>query len=531
MALKIKQITKSLDQEINLFEPGQKLVGIDIGSKLLKIVLTKETPVGTRLLGIGMAEVAPPVEKESEEDTQKRISQALKSAIAQVGSRIKKITIIANIPSLNIKNISLPAMPEEELKESVKWEMEQNINYPINTATLDFLISGETIRAGSKNLELEVVSAQTEEIKKEMEFYSNNQLRIESINISTFCLWNVFQKSNQWKEDDTIALVDIGSKRTTINIFNNNILRFNREILFGGDTITDSLARELNIPAHEAEELKIKYGLSDKSSHIDRITEPLKQLAAQIDRSFGYYKAQFHIERIDRVVLYGGSSKLINIEKFLTEELGIFVEVGNPFNGLLFNPQAFSNMDEFVSFFPIAIGAALNSGSVKRINLLPLEFRKEDKNKVKKFLLRAVPAVFIGILVLIYASLINTEKKLAETNQARQTIINSWKEQNKLESKLKFLNSINSTQKSWIEIFKGISSVIPEGVWLNHISLAEQSKQLIITGAGKNNLLIIDLVRKLESLPFFNSVKLESVEEISVDNSTIISFKISIEKK
>ncbi len=531
MAPKIKQITSQLDQEINLFEPGQKLMGIDIGSTLIKIAVIKEAPVGTRLVGIGLAEIPPPPPNETDEETKTRISLSLKEALSQIKTKVKRVCTIINTPSLSIKHISLPAMPEEELKESVKWEMEQNINFPINTATLDFLISGETIRSGAKNLEMEVVAATTEEIKKHMQIYLHNKLTVESINIHSFCLWNVFQKSNQWKEDDTIALLNLGAKTSTINIFSNNILRFNREIFFGGETITAALVKELNIPPKEVKELINNYGLNDKSPQYEKISESLKQLVAQIDRSFGYYKAQFHIERIDRLVIYGGVSKLINLDKFLSEELGIFAEIGEPFNGLLFDQKSFANLSDFASFFSIAVGAAINSGIPKRINLLPAEFRKDKKEKLKKNLIKIIPLIIIGALIFIYVGLINKEKMLLREEKDKNDIISVWKNQQNLEKKIKFLDSIPATQQSWVKIFRGISSVIPEGVWLNSIILNEAQKSLVITGAGQSNILIIELVRKLESLPYFKSVKLESVGEITSEQSTIINFRIRIGKR
>ena len=120
MAPKIKQITSQLDQEINLFEPGQKLMGIDIGSTLIKVAVIKEAPVGTRLVGIGLSEIPAPPPNETDEETTARISASLKEALSQIKTKAKKACTIINTPSLNIKPISLPAMPEEELKESVK---------------------------------------------------------------------------------------------------------------------------------------------------------------------------------------------------------------------------------------------------------------------------------------------------------------------------------------------------------------------------------------------------------------------------
>ncbi|MDD5746645.1 MAG: type IV pilus assembly protein PilM [Candidatus Omnitrophica bacterium] len=532
MPPKIKQTSTQLDQEINLFEPGQTFAAIDIGTTTAKIAVLKETPVGTRLISIGLAEIPDPITpNETPEELQKKIQTALKNALAQVHGKVKRIITIINVPSLVLKNISLPAMPDAELRESVKWEMEQNIDFPIDSATIDFLVSGETIRAGAKNFELEVVAVPTEDIKKHMEFYLKNRFLFQSVTMPAFCLWNVFQKANQWKESDTIALLDLGAHTTKINIFSNNVLRFSREILFGGETITAALAKEMNLAATEAEEQKIKFGVSDKAAHYSCIVDSLKQLAGQIDRSFGYYKAQFHIERIDRLVIYGGSAKLLNLDKFLSEELGIFTEIGNPFNGLLFDQRAFANLDEFDAFFAVAIGAAINSGDVKRINLLPAEFRKDTRLEIKKKLFTIVPVAVIAALLIVYVNLVKKEKNLTREKAEKEAIITAWKNEQEIKRKLDFLESIPSTQKSWINLLRGLSEVIPEGVWLDSVQLEESKKTIVLKGASESNILVIDFVRKLEALPWFSSVKLESVEEKINTSTPLTYFKITIGKK
>ncbi|MBU2063970.1 MAG: type IV pilus assembly protein PilM [Candidatus Omnitrophica bacterium] len=532
MNIKIKQITSKLDKEINIFEPGAKLVGIDVGTRFIKVVVLKEAPIGTRLLSIGIAEVQKQEGDEAAGTLQKNINAALKNAYTQLKtSASNNVCAIIKTPSLNIKNLSLPLMPDNELKESVKWEMEQNISYPIEEATIDFLVCGEIIRAGAKNVELEVISAKTEEIKESMHFYARNRLNIKEITMEPFCLWNVFQKSNLWKEEDTIALIDIGAKTTKISIFNNNVLRFTREIFFGGDTITELIAKESGIGFEEAEQAKIKYGLSDNAAYYATIAASLKQMTSEIGRSIGYYKGQFHIDRIDRMVFYGGGSRLINLEKFVSEELGIFAEAANPFNGLLFDQTSFVNFEEFMAFFAAAIGAALTSGDAKRPNLLPAEFKKDTKRQFKILLIKIIPVLLIAALFLLYTRVINLEKKLTKEKREKQELITLWESEQQLVKKLDFLKSIQDAKESWLKILKGITESIPEGVWLNNFSLNENDKTLILNGAAKTNILAIEFVRKLETLPHFKNVTLGTAEEKIDAGEANIYFKITISKR
>jgi len=531
MAIRIKQTRTNLHAEIDMFEPGERLAGIDIGSSLVKIAVLKEAPIGTRLMGVGIAEIPAPSEGQGEESLPQRIGVAIKNALSQIKGPVKKINTIIVAPSLTVKNLSLPAMPDAELRESVKWEMEQNISYPIAEASLDFLKSGETIRSGTKNLELEVVSVQKKDLEAHLALYQSNQLAVASVSIPSFCLWNVFQKANQWKESDTIALVDIGARTTRIMIFNNTILRFSREIFFGENSVIAGLKTAHQLEPDDARKALIDFGMKDNSVYYECLSQSLQQLASEVDRSFGYYKAQFHIEKIDRLVVYGGLSRLANFDRFLGEAVGIFAEMGNPFNGLLFEPKAFENLAEFSPYFAPAIGAALASGTAKRLNLLPWELRQKKTFDLKKLLLWVAPAVLLLTMAGLYARLTQTEKKLLSEKQENEMIVKAWEGQISLEQKREFLEGIRTAQDSWLKILDGISESIPEDVWLNTCGIDAPGKRILLSGVGQTNTLVIEFVRKLEALPHFASVQIQSTQEKEGESNPLVYFTITIVKK
>jgi Tfp pilus assembly protein PilN len=179
----------------------------------------------------------------------------------------------------------------------------------------------------------------------------------------------------------------------------------------------------------------------------------------------------------------------------------------------------------------MAIGAAINSGDAKQLNLLPSELRKDKTLEIKKLLYKVVPAVVLVALFFVYIFLINTEKSLTKEKVEKEEIITTWKQQQELQRKLDFLKSMPAAQDSWLKIFRGISSIIPERVWLDSITIEEKAKKIVLKGAGQTNILVLELVRKLESLPNFSSVMLESVEEKEDDKTATTYFKITIGKK
>ena len=95
-------------------------------------------------------------EAETERGREEQV-QAIKTAIKT--GRIKSKRVIANIfkPSVTVKEAILPYMPDMDLGEAVKWEVEQSISFPIDVAVIDHLIRGEVTKAGVRNMEAEVV--------------------------------------------------------------------------------------------------------------------------------------------------------------------------------------------------------------------------------------------------------------------------------------------------------------------------------------------------------------------------------------
>ena len=66
---------------------------------------------------------------------------------------------------------------------------------------------------------------------------------------------------------------------------------------------------------------------------------------------------------IHRVILTGGSSKLKNLDMFLTNEFGIDVEMADPLVGVEVNVPNPELLQEYLQDFSVAIGLALRGVS------------------------------------------------------------------------------------------------------------------------------------------------------------------------
>jgi len=85
------------------------------------------------------------------------------------------------------------------------------------------------------------------------------------VDVDSFALERAYEENYDFDVDNIIALVNIGASITNINIIKDGESVFTRNILSGGDSITQALQTKLNVSFEEAEMIKIE-GSDDHDS-------------------------------------------------------------------------------------------------------------------------------------------------------------------------------------------------------------------------------------------------------------------------
>jgi len=85
------------------------------------------------------------------------------------------------------------------------------------------------------------------------------------------------------------------------------------------------------------------------------------ELVGEVRRSVEYYANRFPDARVDRVLLFGGTGKLPNLAEFLSNEVGMPVEIGNPFLRIEVDTGTVAPeiVDADKCLMPVAVGLAI----------------------------------------------------------------------------------------------------------------------------------------------------------------------------
>jgi type IV pilus assembly protein PilM len=71
------------------------------------------------------------------------------------------------------------------------------------------------------------------------------------------------------------------------------------------------------------------------------ITPPLTELVTEVHKSLDYFRTRFRGETIESVILGGGSSRLENLDAFLSHELGLPVVAASALERSVHDPADF----------------------------------------------------------------------------------------------------------------------------------------------------------------------------------------------
>jgi type IV pilus assembly protein PilM len=131
--------------------------------------------------------------------------------------------------------------------------------------------------------------------------------------------------------------------------------------MFGGEQYTRSIVSYYNKSFEQAEEAKTSNDLPP--NYTFEVLAPFHTvLMQQIRRSIQMFLTTSGQEKVDYLLISGGTASLEGLEGLLTDELGIHTVIANPFYDMAFNESIDKN--ELATVAPqlmVATGLALRS--------------------------------------------------------------------------------------------------------------------------------------------------------------------------
>lgn len=524
---------------------AKRFLTLDIGASSVKLAEYEGGKDELTLVNYGVAALAAPIDSGNADAI---LSPAILEIVREKGIKPGPVAISISGQMVFPRFASIPAAGgSERFDQQVRFEIEQNIPFPIDEMVCDRQILGDN-ENGEKNVM--IVAAKTDQVEEITSVVKGAGFRPEIVDVAPIALTNVLAATS---EDGACSVIlDIGAKTTSLVIVDGEKL-YNRSIPVAGNMITKEIASALGVSSDEAEVMKRENGYvalggvvedeDEVRDHISKVCRAvMTRLHAEISRSINFYRSQQGGGMPTKLYLTGGTSLLPQVDRFFSDNLQIEVEYLNPFAVLGVGPKIDPEMLEAEGpRLAATAGIALHSAGLAQftINLLPPSLVKERADVAKIPFVAVGALTFVAALIFVFLSMkhgaavaeaerdavqsasqslksVESKVSAAAAEQERkaahaEALCNLFAQRGAQVAKLNAVRSALGSEM-WIEKWEG-DRVTIRGWHDQVLSMIANSK----TG-GSTAAQIIEA--RLKASPFVDpeSVKIESMTSVGKDN-------------
>ncbi|MCX5788966.1 MAG: type IV pilus assembly protein PilM [Elusimicrobia bacterium] len=349
---------------------ARDVLGVDIGSHSIKVASIKNEGGQYHLQTSGLLPLDINPEAPPEQKRQQAVN-VLRGFLIQKGVQTKEAATAISGNSVIVRYVKFPKLTKEELRATLATEAEPFIPFDIKDVQLSFHILGDLIEEGQKKMETVLVAAKKDAIQARVDILEAAGLKPTIIDVDSFALEGVHERLHGAAEEGGAALyLNIGHSVTNLSIIEGGVTRVVRDVFIAGMSFTKAVMKTLQLDAAKGEQAKKANGLiidvEEKEKALEEgkrdalgasqaIAAVVRDLVAEVHRSVDFYLSQGPDRSIGRIVLSGGSARLRNLDRHLSAELKVPVEILNPL-GFIHGPSA---APETLPALAVAVGLAL----------------------------------------------------------------------------------------------------------------------------------------------------------------------------
>jgi type IV pilus assembly protein PilM len=314
------------------------LLGIDISSSSIKLVELGREKDGTLVLERCAIEVLDKgwivdgnVERFDD------VSEALRRLIKKSGTRTRNAALALPSSAVITKRIVLPGgLNEHELEVQVESEASQYIPFSLDEVSLDFCVIGAS-PASADDIEVLIAASRKEKVQDRQGLAEAAGLKPQILDIESFAArlsaGRLIETLPKAGRDAVVVLIKIGGVGSSMQVMRNDEVLYERDQPFGGSQLTQLIVRQYGFSAEEAEQKKRNAELPD--DYASAVLAPfVESMAAEISRALQFFFTSSTFNRVDHILLCGGSASLPGLPDAVTQQAAVSCSVANPFEGM-----------------------------------------------------------------------------------------------------------------------------------------------------------------------------------------------------
>ena len=314
------------------------LLGIDISSSSIKLVELGRGKGGDWVLERCAIE---PLERGCIADGNiekfDEVAEALRRVVRKSGTRTKSVAMALPSSAVITKKIVLPGgLSDEELAAQVEIEANQYIPFSLDEVSLDFCVIGPNKNVPT-DVDVLLAASRREKVQDREGLAEAAGLKPVAVDVdshaSRLAAGRLIGLLPNQGQEAIVALFELGALTTSMQVLRNDEVLYDRDQAFGGSQLTQLIVRQYGFSHTEAETKKRNGDLPD--DYATAVLKPfVESIAQEIGRALQFFFTSTPYNRVDHILLAGGSASLPGLSEAVTAHTGFVCAAANPFDGM-----------------------------------------------------------------------------------------------------------------------------------------------------------------------------------------------------
>jgi type IV pilus assembly protein PilM len=459
---------------------ARKAVGVDIGSRYVKVAEVVREGGHTRVVACAAQEIAD----SSDAAKAAAVARALRTA----GIRGRRVVGDVARGDAVVKRIRIPATDRETARKILEFEVQQHVPFPLEEMAWDFDMDGSdcVLLAAVRRTSLEAVRA----------VLAQAGLRASAVTVSSAAVATAYLQcahDGAGESDDRAAVVlELGAGPVVVNIFRGATWLLSRSLPVSGDDLTAAFGADLGCDLECAEIVRQGQGCAALPAAAPHVAAWLQALRAEVERSLLAAAEQTTTLAVERIVATGGGWLTPGLLQAASSALGGTVEVFP------------SEPGPATPAFSTAIGLALQDlGLARGIDLTASAAagaRRQARRWTGSVMALAALIALIGFGTWRYWAMeqqsLALQPERAAAARREQDVQALRDRQRALEAQFADVESRLRARYTVLNALQELSAVAPSGIWLTSVSYSP-GRPIMVQGRAVSAARVSDLLDAL----------------------------------
>lgn len=356
------------------FRTKPERLGVEVEGKKVRIVQTERLESGERrVVTFGETDVNP-------WDATPLENQRLVSTIRRFGGDIQKLAMNVEDPTLRIRRMNLPKMPDRDLFEAIRWNFREQIDVPIEKYTVGYT----PIDAPAEGNKIAIVAygVAQEAITKHSSLIRTLGFKLVSLEPAATAILAAFHVNGLLDDDKYRVCIVLGDFASYFLVMKGTMVFFSRPLAGMNQAgFVKHIMRNLNMEEKDAEEAVVSWmGRPESVDTLEATLEagaavgegeiPEKRIEAsiriyfsklvvEIQRSVDAFCIMYGAEGVGVIHLCGMGVFYPGFVTHLNKTLGIDTRVFNPFEKLMDKERLTEDVVKTAPLYAVAVGLAI----------------------------------------------------------------------------------------------------------------------------------------------------------------------------